>query len=153
MPKAAHDDTLPTHALQETLLRTITDQLPAIVTDILASKAAAQGFRLSAEQRQALHSRVVARDFSDFELPGRTPAGVKELKLRWTSRDSRKLESAGAKLMKQLPRLIEAESALLAKDFLRRCRQGWRDSASLDRHGEDAFRLRLARRWRRPFDT
>ncbi len=140
------------HILNAALFQGLNDYVPRAASEILSEKFAAQGIRLSPRQRKTLHACVVSQDFSRFKLPGSTVAGSKEVKIAWTSKDSRRLEREAAQLLKRLPRVVKDESELLARRILKKLKSQWKAQSAREERVLRGFRTRLRRRWRQPLE-
>lgn len=142
----------PAHPLQQALFKVLDDQFPRLVLKRLASKLAAQGLSLSASQRKAVLARIESNDFRSFRLPGRTPAGLKSINLRWTAEDTVHLKRQAARVKSQLPHLIKTESDVLAGAILGELTIRWKRQAAREERVRRGFRARLSDRWQRPLE-
>jgi Family of unknown function (DUF5677) len=141
------------HQLHESFLQALAAEIgPGIVTKKLGAKAAAQGLLLSKSQREVLRRRIAAGNLSDFRLPGRRGPRQKNVRLRWTARDTRDFERVARRAMKQVPRIISAESETLAENIMASLKARWKSQHAREDLTLAAFRMRLAKRWRLPLE-
>jgi hypothetical protein len=135
------------HVLHADFLKAIENRLRQFAEEILVKKLSAQRVRLSSTERELLHDCVLSADFSKFTLQRSRPITIK-----WTAADSRRLDRAHARIVRQMPKLMRTIATREAKRMIRSLKARWGQQAAYEDSLRQGFCRRLYRRWRRPLD-
>ena len=135
------------HVLHAAFLKAIEDRLRQFAEEMLVKKFSAQRVRLSSTERELLHDCVLSADFSKFTLQRSRPITIK-----WTDADSRRLDRAHARIVRQMPKLMRAIATRESKRMIRSLKARWGQQAAYEDSRRQEFCRRLYRRWQRPLD-
>ncbi|MDO8955831.1 MAG: DUF5677 domain-containing protein [Deltaproteobacteria bacterium] len=123
-----------------------------MLTELLCAKIKEKGITLSSRQRRSLKDQISAGKYSNIKIDPWKFWQSQRIDLEITPEDVKAVESSFERWVERLPYLLESLSDEIAVSVLRSLKNQWPKQARYERQQQMAFRARLDRRWRTPFD-
>ena len=122
------------------------------ISELIASKIAAQGIILSEKQKDRLRQIISREDLSHIRIPGWKWWKSQQVEIEITADDIASMEREVDGLVNRLPQILAELSDQLALNIFRSLQNRWRAESRRQCKEIAAFEKRLGRRWKSPVE-